>query len=788
MKSSKRTEENSENSILFKKYKLKEIIGVGSFGKVYKGINIRTKEEVAIKLESKNIQCPVLEKEAYFLYSLKGLGIPEVKSFGYSGNNCILIEPLLGKTLYDIQKETKNHKLILRDICLIAMQLMDRIEHVHKKYIIHRDIKPQNFLVGNPETNLIYLIDFGLSKKYRSNTTKKHIQFKLTGYFTGTPRFASINSMKGCEQSRRDDLESIGYVLVYLYKNFLPWQEIPVKSKMKKIKYVLNKKSKTPLEEVCRDCPNGFKEYIKYTRKLGFEDEPNYEYLRGLFASILKYDVTSITNQFSWEINNKNKIRQIPVNLNKRKSSVQKRLFRRISDSLEKKKRSQSPEEYKKLVLGSPNYNISLDSPTSDIKYNIKLESKYKFHSRQDSNIPLHKEIDLKNSQYELSQLSNYITQKAYLDFDLAEILKMNNLVIKLEKKNDTTEKEGNKNMKLSISHRKIETMNAKRANAFNELVNNNIMENINNRYTRNHNILNHKKTIDLGIKEIELTNNKDLNMQKEKSFEFSFSDYTASNKNGKNYKSNNINNALYISNRTNETSINNNAFSLYNTNKNTVYTNSSKSKIINNYNCNSNNKIFYNYESHKNYLTDSNNNVFDSVSSPKRTNIIYKSKNNMKMMHSGSAMNLNFTRYKATNNNNNTNTSNIQNTNNMKNKVDYKENRNYVNKRYSQEDNMSPKVKTSQTINSLRNERYNPASSNKKGLIYVKKANFKSPKSKINLRESQNYNVSSDNLIKNYHSKNSKDSKLIMCNIVSNEIKKIIENKHIINNIYYNK
>ena len=118
-----------------------------------------------------------LEKEAYYQFLLKGPGIPKVLSFGRCGNNHILVETLLGKTLKQLFDLNKNPQSKMKDMCMAAIQIMDRIKYIHSKNIIHQDIKPENFLVGNPNTSLIYIVDFGLSKKYRSSRTNKHIKF-----------------------------------------------------------------------------------------------------------------------------------------------------------------------------------------------------------------------------------------------------------------------------------------------------------------------------------------------------------------------------------------------------------------------------------------------------------------------------------------------------------------------------------------------------------------------------------------------------------------------------------
>ena len=163
------------NKIFFKKYKAIKLIAEGSFGSIYEGIDIKTKNRVAIKLEER-IKFNLLEKEAYNLFTIKGYGIIEVLSFGRNQKYNIMIQPLLGDSLYKLFLKCKK-KFTLKDICLIGLQCLERIEWVHIKNLIHRDIKPDNFLMGIKDPRIIYLIDFGLSKKYRSERTLKHIQF-----------------------------------------------------------------------------------------------------------------------------------------------------------------------------------------------------------------------------------------------------------------------------------------------------------------------------------------------------------------------------------------------------------------------------------------------------------------------------------------------------------------------------------------------------------------------------------------------------------------------------------
>ena len=336
-----------ENPIVFKKYKVKKKLGEGAFGDVYLGQTIENNSYVALKVEQRKIVKPILESEAFLLYSIAGLGIPEVKSFGKVKNYNILVEPLLGKSLFDIFAE--NHKqMSLEDVCLIGRQVIDRIQWVHSKYIVHRDIKPDNFLIGKKDPNVIYLIDFGLSKKYRSSTTNKHIRFGFTGKLTGTVRFASANALRGGEQSRRDDIESIGYMLVYFLKKKLPWQGVTGRKKMERYLKIYKMKKNTSPEELCSGLFPEMVEYVSYSKKLEFEQEPDYNYLRRLFSKMIKR-VNNTKDQlvFSWirladMPNLKN-----PINPASRRDSPQSRIYKKIKSNLEKERNLSSDSDSK---------------------------------------------------------------------------------------------------------------------------------------------------------------------------------------------------------------------------------------------------------------------------------------------------------------------------------------------------------------------------------------------------------------------------------------------------------
>ena len=211
---------------------------------------------------------------------------------------------LLGPSLEDLFQSCKRN-FDLKTVLMIAVQLIRRIEKVHEERIIHRDIKPDNFLIGGQDSTRdnIYIIDFGLAKCYK-NSEGEHIPYKDGKNLTGTARYASIATHKGIEQSRRDDLETIGHVLLYLLKGQLPWQGLPGRSKNEKYNNIKKKKIETSLEELCRGHPSEFREYMEYCRSLKFEQEPNYRTCVGFFEGCMeRHHFDARVFDYTWKQN-----------------------------------------------------------------------------------------------------------------------------------------------------------------------------------------------------------------------------------------------------------------------------------------------------------------------------------------------------------------------------------------------------------------------------------------------------------------------------------------------------
>ncbi|GMQ08261.1 hypothetical protein CsSME_00052065 [Camellia sinensis var. sinensis] len=185
----------------------------------------------------------------------------------------------------------------------VAIKLINRVEFVHSKSFLHRDIKPDNFLMGlGRRANQVYVIDFGLAKKYRDSSTHQHIPYRENKNLTGTARYASMNTHLGIEQSRRDDLESLGYVLMYFLRGSLPWQGLKAGTKKQKYEKISEKKVSTSIEALCRGYPTEFASYFHYCRSLRFDDKPDYAYLKRIFRDLFIREGFQFDYVFDWTI------------------------------------------------------------------------------------------------------------------------------------------------------------------------------------------------------------------------------------------------------------------------------------------------------------------------------------------------------------------------------------------------------------------------------------------------------------------------------------------------------
>lgn len=288
-----------------KKFRLGRKIGSGSFGDIYLGTNMTSGEEVAIKLESVKSKHPQLLYESKIYKILAGgLGVPNLRWFGVEGEYNVMVIDLLGPSLEDLFNYC-GRRFQLKTVLMIADQLLCRLEYCHSKNFIHRDVKPDNFLIGlGKRAQICHVIDFGLAKKYRDPKTHQHIPYRENKNLTGTARYASINTHVGIEQSRRDDLESLGYVFMYFIRGSLPWQGLKANTKKQKYEKIMEKKMNTPIEVLCKGYPAEFRAYFEYCRALRFDDKPDYAYLKRLFKELFFRKGFQFDAMFDWTVLN----------------------------------------------------------------------------------------------------------------------------------------------------------------------------------------------------------------------------------------------------------------------------------------------------------------------------------------------------------------------------------------------------------------------------------------------------------------------------------------------------
>nr|XP_009400541.1 PREDICTED: casein kinase 1-like protein 2 isoform X2 [Musa acuminata subsp. malaccensis] len=222
--------------------------------------------------------------------------------FGVEGDYNVLVMDLLGPSLEDLFNFC-NRKFSLKTVLMLADHMINRVEFVHSKCFLHRDIKPDNFLMGlGRRANQVYIIDFGLAKKYRDSSTYQHIPYRENKNLTGTARYASVNTHLGIEQSRRDDLESLGYVLMYFLQGSLPWQGLKAGTKKQKYEKISYRKVATSIEALCRGYASEFASYFHYCRSLRFDDKPDYAYLKRLFRELFIREGFQFDYVFDWTI------------------------------------------------------------------------------------------------------------------------------------------------------------------------------------------------------------------------------------------------------------------------------------------------------------------------------------------------------------------------------------------------------------------------------------------------------------------------------------------------------
>ena len=379
------------NKILFKKYKIKNKIGKTSLFKIYEGECISNSNPVIIKIESRSNEELYLELEALNLYLFKDLGIPKIITTGKTKNSIILIEEKLGPSLYDLFIENKR-KFSLNEICCIGIQCIERLKGIHSKNYVHRNIKPENFKIGLNDPHVIYLQNFYLCEKFKSSTTNKHAKLTLTNKIVGTERYGSVDALRGLRQGRKDDLESLCYMLIYFFLGKLPWQDIKAETEGEKYKKLLNEKKKFNIENYKDTIPKEFRTIFKLIKNLKFDEQPKYSLYIRLLQKIREENQCFDPTDFFWIKKNKDiKDRIKKNNIKIKKEGFRERLFQKLNTMAKTEIRPILEKNDDILELGG----AYIDEEYSDNdSFNIKTD----FHKKLS---PLNENDDKKEKEEE---------------------------------------------------------------------------------------------------------------------------------------------------------------------------------------------------------------------------------------------------------------------------------------------------------------------------------------------------------------------------------------------------
>ncbi|EPR79799.1 Serine/threonine protein kinase [Spraguea lophii 42_110] len=292
-----------KNGDIVGNYKIVLELGRGSFGIVYEVKDVNKKKIYAMKMEISKENTNSQLKNEYAAYrTLAGcFGIPKVYAFGVHQKRYYLVLDRLGVSLQSIF-EKRGKCFSIKTICLIGKKIIQCLKEIHEKGKLYRDMKPENILVDYSDSKQLYLVDFGMSKDYLDPSTNEHIPLINNKKLTGTARYASVNTHAGLEQSRRDDLENLGYVLVYFAQGTLPWVGIQAPTGKEKYRMIAKKKASVSNEVLCQGITGEkyFIRYFKYVKGLKFNDEPDYKFLISIFDKILhKYKYTD-DSRYDW--------------------------------------------------------------------------------------------------------------------------------------------------------------------------------------------------------------------------------------------------------------------------------------------------------------------------------------------------------------------------------------------------------------------------------------------------------------------------------------------------------
>ena len=479
------------NRILFKNYEIKTKVGKSTTIQIYEGTCLSNNTPVTIKLESRSNTESYLELEVVNLYTFKDLGIPKLITSGKTKKYIVLIEEKLGLSLHKLFIDNKR-KFSLNEICCIGIQCFERLKGIHSKNYIYRNIKPENFKIGLNDPNVIYLQNFYLCEKYKSDTTNKHAKLTLSNKIVGTQRYGSIDALKGLRQGRKDDLESLCYMLIYFFLGKLPWQDIKAETEAEKYKKLLNEKKKFNIDNYDYILPKDFRTMFKLIKNLKFDETPKYSLYIRLLQNIRKENQCFDPNDFYW-VNEKN----IKIKKRNIKSKKEGGFRERLMEKIKIMRTEQIPiHKYNNKNNNEDNDvnndfqslgNIYIEDDLSDNdSYNGKTDIQLKLSKRyldveeeeKEENNKIRENIEKNMDNHDIldnsiSSNSSIDTRVYNLNDDIKTFIKINN-----EEINDINNKLDNINDKQVKQEINISNTNSlKEKNKLNDIIEENIEE-----------------------------------------------------------------------------------------------------------------------------------------------------------------------------------------------------------------------------------------------------------------------------------------------------------------------
>ena len=279
-------------------------IGKGAFGEIWQGVNKSTGDKVAIKFEPVDVQMPQLPIEFILYEKLKKCEhIPKIHGGGkFKDKWHYIVMECMSASLEKLFNNA-NHHFTKKTCIQLMIQMLKVIEEIHDAGVIHRDIKPDNFMFGRKENGrnkVLCMIDFGLGKEYL-DAKGRHIAEDTAKFALGTARYMPIHAHQFVTQSRRDDLEAIGFVCIYFLNGTLPWQSIDADNKLVRNQKIEEMKG-MKVAKLCQGHPVAFAEYFRRVRSLLFAQRPDYNGLRSLFTTLARKKNIRLDYVYDWEL------------------------------------------------------------------------------------------------------------------------------------------------------------------------------------------------------------------------------------------------------------------------------------------------------------------------------------------------------------------------------------------------------------------------------------------------------------------------------------------------------